>query len=667
MAQIPGAEGFGNVVAQPQRLPVNLPSGAFGAQVGQSIERVGQMRATEEEQAAREAEAQRKAAEKAKALSELQIAQDDLAALNDEVTQGVATGQIEKGQAGEEWKRRAGERVSAAMENVPADYKELGQRELGARVNRFGRHVQKAVTDRDQSDVRSGIDQTLEYAGRLYAKGDRATADQMASSVLEQLGPFSGLAPDQITKKGQAYKEASRYTYGYELVNGAKRDNGALDKVEKQLGGEEFANMDPQRKAQLMTTVEGYRVSNIQRAEVAERRRQAAAEHQLKVAESSFNAAALLVNQGKMLSPEFVAQVAKDTAGTPYGRAFSESMKDAPAKSAFGTLPLPAQQQTLLELRGRLNQAGTDPKLEKRIGELDTIYKQSVQDYTADPLPAALERGIIKAIEPVNTSSLPALAQTLAGRVAQANLVQQQTGAAVSPLTQREAEQVGELINVLPVKQRADAIAQLSEQMGGATSQAFARQVAQKDKALGLAFAAGTVRTTQGRYTSELILRGAQAIKDKTIKADDTKAVGWRAEIAAQIGDAYSSEQLREAAIESAYLVRAGLESEGGGSNSSAVHLATGGIADRNGKKVPLPSGMKEDAFGEKLKQLTPANLTRPAEQVFVAGKPMPIADFLARIPDAQLIHAGKSRYAVMAAGGLATDASGKPVVFEVR
>jgi hypothetical protein len=667
MAQIPGAEGLGNVIAQPQRLPVGLPAGAFGAQVGQTLEQVGHGQMLEEQQAAREAEAQRKAADKARALSELQIAQDDLAAMNDEVAQGVATGQVEKGQAGDEWKRRAGERVSAAMENMPADYRELGQRELNARANRFGRNVQKAVVDRDQADVRSGIDQTLEYAGRMYARGERGPADAMVQQTLEQLGPFSGLAPDQITKKGQAYKEGSRFTYGYELVNGAKRDNAALDKVEKQLGGEEFANMDPQRKAQLMTTVEGYRVANIQRAEVAERRRQAAADHQLKVAESSFNAASLLVNQGKVLTPEYVDQVAKATAGTPYGPAFAESIKEAPAKTAFGSLPLPAQQQTLLELRGRLNQAGTDPKIEKRIGELETIYKQSVQDYTADPLPAALERGIIQKIEPINTSSLPAVVQTLGARVTQAQLVQQQTGAAVSPLIQREAEQVGELINVLPVKQRADAIGQLTEVMGGANAQALARQISQKDKALGLAFAAGAARTTSGRYTSELILRGAQAIKDKTIKADDTKAIGWRAEIASAVGDAYSSEQLREAAIESAYLVRAGLESEGGGSNSNAINLATGGIADRNGKKVPLPYGMKEDAFGEKLKQLTPANLTKPAEQVFVAGKPMPVVDFLARIPDAQLVHAGKSKYAVMAAGGLATDAAGKPIVIEVR
>lgn len=664
MAQIPGAGDLGQNIAQPTRTPLDSPE-LFGAGLGRAVERAGEERLYEERRAAATAEAQRKAAARAQAMSELQIAQDDLAALNDEIAKGVRSGRVAKDSAGQDWKERSDERIAQALQNIPPEFQDLSRRELGARAARFGRNVTASVLDRDQQDVRSGIDQTLEYASRMYARGERQQADEMVRGTLESLGPFSGLDADQLQKRGQAYREQSRYTLASTLVAEARRSNQALDKVETQLAGDEFADMDPQRRQQLLASIEGYRVSNDQRAAAAAARAQAEADRRLRLAESTFNAASTLTNQGKVLSPEYVQQATQAMAGTPYLAAFRESIKTAPERAAFAQQPLAVQQQALLNLRAQLNQAGTDPKIEKRIGELETIYKQSVQDYAADPLPAALERGLLPRIEPIRTDSMAGLIGTIGARVAQSQLIQQQVGEAVSPLLQTEAEQVGKLITVLPVEQRATAIAQLSTAVGPSVAQALGRQIAGKDKALGLAIAAGSAQTTQNRFTSELILKGAQAIKDKTIKADDMKVSGWRAEIAQAIGGAYSNDLLREAAIDAAYYVRAGLAAENTGDNAQAVNLATGGITERNGKKVPLPYGMQESDFEAKLKKLTPANVSAP--EVFIGGKPMPMADFLARVPDAQLIHAGKSRYSVLAAGSLATDAAGGQIIIEVR
>lgn len=666
MAQIPGAGQLGYDIPQATRTPLASPE-AYGAGLGRAVEQRGNELVQEERHAASVAEAQRKAAAKATAMTELQIAQDGLADLNDDITNRIKTGQLKKEDAAAEWKLRSDELVSGASEKIPEEFRQLGQRELGARAARFGRAVNGAILERDQHDVRSGINQTLEYASRLYAKGDRETADKMVAGTLADLGPFSGWAPEAIQAKSQAYREASRFTRASGMVADARRDNRALDKVEKELNGDEFADVDPQKKQQLLASIEGYRVSNDQRAAAAAARAQAAAEHQLRVAESTYNAASLIINQGKTLSPEYIDQATKAMAGTPYQAAFRESLKGAPERAAFGQQPLAVQQQALLDLRAKLNQSGTDPKIEKRIGELETIHRQAVQDYANDPLPAAQEYGIIQAIEPIDTSSIRGLVGTVGVRVAQSQLVQQQVGEAVSPLTKREAEDVSKLINLLPVEQRATAVAQIVDAVGGSVAQALGRQIGGKDKALGLAFAAGSSKTTSGRYASTLILKGAQAIQDKTIKADDMKVSGWRAEIAAGIGDAYNNDLLRQAAIDSAYFIRAGLESEGGGDNAQAVNLATGGITDRNGKKVPLPFGMKEDDFESKLKKLTPANVLNGGQQVMVAGKPMPMTDFLARVPDAQLIHAGNSRYAVMAGGSVATDATGRAVVLEVK
>lgn len=664
MAQIPGVADFGQSVAQPTRTPLTTPD-QYGAGLGRSVEQIGQQVSQQERQAATLADAQRKAAARATAMSELQIAQDDMAALNDEITQGVKTGQVRKDEAGKAWKERADERIASALQNIPAEFQDLSRRELGARAARYGRNVGAAVLQRDQHDVRAGIDQTIEYASRMYARGERDQADEMVRATLEGLGQFSGLEPDRIQKLGQAYRESSRFTRASALVTDARRNNADLDKAEKVLAGDEFADIDPQRRQQLLAQVEGYRVVNDQRAAAAAQRAAAEAERRLRLAESTFNAASQIINEGKTLSPEYVQQATQQMAGSPYLAAFRESLKSAPERAAFGQQPLSVQQQALLSLRTQFNQQGTNPKLEKRIGELETIYRKSAQDYAADPLPAALERGILPNIEPIRTDSIPGLVSTIGARVGQAQLVQQQVGEAVSPLLQSEAEQVAKLIAVLPVEQRASAVAQVAQAVGGPVAQALGRQVAGKDKALGLALSMGGSQTTQGRFTSELILRGAQAIKDKTVKADDQKVTGWRGEIAGMIGNAYQNDLQREAAIEAAFLVRAGLAAEDTGDNAQAVRLATGGIADRNGKKVPLPYGMLADDFEAKLKKLTPANVSAP--EVLIGGRPMPMADFLARVPDAQLVHAGKSRYGVLAAGSLATDAKGNPLIIEVR
>lgn len=665
MARIPTSEGFGEVVARPQRFNESqTPRGAFGADLAATVQGIGADMRRGELQAEAQAQATREAATKARAMAELQLAQEDLAGLSDELGEGIRTGQVEKDKAGEEWTTRANERVAATIERLPGEYRELAQMQLGGKVARFGRSVSKAVTQRDQQDVRSGIDQTLEYAGRLYLQ-DPKTADAMVTGVLDELGPFSGLNPADVQKVRQGWKESSRFTAASALVNGARRDNRALDEIGTRLTGDEFADMDPQRKTQLLTTLEGYKVSNVQRAEADARRREAEQERMLRRAESEFNAAQSIITQGKQLSPAYIEQVTKATAGTPYELAFRESLQAGPAAAAFGSQPLAVQAQALTQLRTQLNKQGTTPDVEKRVAELQKVHDAAVRDYKADPLPAALERGVIEELAPINTADLGSLTASIGQRVQQAQLVQQQVGQSVSPLTQQEAERVAAMIEVLPVKQRAEAVAQLGQAVGGPTAQALARQVFGKDKALGLAMAAGASRTTEGRFTSELILRGAQAIKDKAVKTDDAKGTGWRSEIVAEIGDAYANEEQREAVVEAAFLIRAGLESEGRGNNRQAVNLATGGIVERNGRKVPLPYGIKPDEFERKLRALTPQSLS--SQTVVIGGRPVPVEQFIAGIPSAQLIQAGAGRYAVASGDGIATDDKGRPVIFEVR
>jgi hypothetical protein len=669
MARIPAGEQLGNVTARPQRFDeAVIPGGAYGGAVGNAVSNIANEARRQQQIEQRKAELTQEAADKAQGLQVLTKGRDALADLHDNTASGIMNGQIDKTKAGEEWQVRSKEAITSALEGVPATMRESVQFDLEHQASRFTRGIGKAVEQRDQQDVRSGINDTLEYTQRLYATDPKA-AEALANETLKSLGPFSGMDPAQIQKAGQAWKESTRYTKGYSMVNEARRDNASLDKVATQLDSEEFNAMDPQRKAQLMTTIEGYKVANIQKAEAAARHAQAVEERRLHRAESEFNAASSIINTGKVLSDAYVQQVSAAVTGTPYELAFKESLKQAPEHAAFGMQPLAVQERILTQARANLNQNGTDPKTEKQIKQLETIRDQARKDYAEDPILAAQERGIIQSVAPLDTNSMAGLISTIGERTAQASIVQQQVGAPVSPLLKSEAESVGKILNALPVEQRSTAIAQLAMAVGPQQASALGNQMSPKDKGLGIALSLAGDKTTAGRYVSEIVLRGTQAIKDKAVKEDNRALVGVRTAVAAEIGDAYVDQALRERMIDAAVYAEYGLQAEGNGDPRNAANLVTGGIVERAGKKVPLPRGMKPAEFDKRISQVTSVDIAGQLTdgKVYVSGTAMDPAEFLNGVPTAALIHAGQGKYAVQTGAGIATNGNGRPLIIEVK
>jgi len=677
MARIPRGEGFGEVTARGGNFSGAVGSEAafggatanaaanIGAQMVDQERRQAEMERRQADQLAREAKAARDAANRTKAAVELQNMEADLDVIGDEVATGIQDGTIDKTAGNEEFKRRTQERITAGLPNIPPEHVALAQSSVNNRASRLNRSITKAVLQRDQQDVRAGLQSQLEYAQRLYLK-DPAGADQMVTQTLEALGPFSGLNPAELQKAHQGWREGTRLNKAQTLVNEAKRDNKALDKVAAALNGDEFADIDPQRKTTLLGQIEGFQVANIQRAEAEARRRQAEQERYLRKAEAEFNAAQTLVTQGKVLSPEYVDRVTQAVQGTPFAAALKESMRQGPENTAFGVQPLAVQRATLDAARAQLTRDGTNPKAEERFNALQKVHDAAVREYADEPLRAGLERGVIQQIEPVDTSSIQGIVQSLTRRVDQASIVREQTGAPVSPLLNQEAEKLGQLINNLPVEQRATAVAQLATTVGPEQASALAKQIAPKDKALSIALGMSGSKTTMGRYTSEIVLRGSQAMKDKSVKTDNSAVTGIRARVAEEIGNAYPSEEVRQTMIDAAVFAEYGLQAEGSGDLSRAVRLVTGGgIVERGGRKVPLPQGMAPEVFEQRLRTLTPKDLR--SDTVVIGGQTIPAKDFLQQIPNAPLIIRGNGRYAVQAGSGLVMRPDGKPLIVEVR
>jgi hypothetical protein len=193
---------------------------------------------------------------------------------------------------------------------------------------------------------------------------------------------------------------------------------------------------------------------------------------------------------------------------------------------------------------------------------------------------------------------------------------------------------------------------------------ALAKQIDGKDRALALSMAMGTAGTTAGRYTSELVIKGAQAIKDKGVKPDNSAVTGTRARASEYLGDALQG-KAREDVLDTAFYIYAGMEAEGSGDINRAVRLAVGGdIIERNGRKLPIPAGVNEDTFETAV--TTSARRAIGSGKVFVGGKAMEADAFMKALPSADLQPVGAGRYVVRAGPGLVTTDGRKPLVLGV-
>lgn len=636
--------------------------GQTGQQVALNI-RGDQMR--EEQRIADEQRRQAEAANRAREMAHLGKTEDALRDAQDEILTGLQTGEVPKDQAESIWQERAKKITEDALPGFTEQSRSLVQGQIENMGARLGNGVRKAKTQRDRQDVTAGITTTLEYLQRQY-QADPAGSTAKAMQTLEQLGPFSTLSATERAKLAQSWKEGTQYTAAFEVVNAAKNSPKLLNLAEQALAGDKFADLDPQRRAVLVNQIDGHRVRLAQQAEIAAARAARQQEAALNRARAEFETFQSLADKGTVLAPEYIDRVTKATAGTPYQAGIKQVSQQIAAVGGLAAQSIATQQATLDAITGQIAKTGRTPELDARRAQVEKVLAGSRQDLQADPLRAGLERGVITELQPLNlTAGIPGVLQQIATRVQQANTVGQWAGTGVSPLLRSEAEQVATMLGSLAPDTKAQTIATLAQTIGPRQAQALAAQIDTKDRALALAMAAGSSMTTAGRPTSTLILKGQQAVVDKAVKlTPDTQGA-----IAKAVGDALTG-KAREDVIEAAALIYAGQEAEGGGDIKRAVRLAVGGdIIEHNGARVPIAGGMTARDFRDRVAAVKPEALATQAPDgtVMAGGRSIPLADFLASLPDAQLQPAGLGRYYVRAGGAVVTNSQRRPITIEVR
>lgn len=670
MARIPTGN-FGQSVAAPQRGQRVFGESA-GVTEGEAIARLGQQvqgialdqieRQTRLDQEVAAREAQTNAARvRITKINELDEAQEVL-------RQDVLAGRVSKDEADNEWRNRTAKLMDGAVGGLDPRFASAVQLELEGRVSRGASGVRQAVTVKNQEDTRANLMTLGEEYQRLAVK-DRPKAVAEYFAQLDAMGAAAGWGADDIAKQKQAFREGTAFTQATAILGGA-RDLNSVRQARELLASDAFADLDPQRREQLFTTLDTRETNILQRQEIAAQRAARQQEARMRQAEAAYQTGQSLIDRGIPLSDDEADRLAALTAGTPYAEGLRRLQAQAREVGGFAAQPVAAQQRALDQVNAQIAQQGASEALVRRRDQLQKILDGSRQDIQQDGLRAGLQRGLIESIDPVDVSSVQGLRATIVRRMEKAQVVQAWAGRPVSPLTTEEAEQVGAMLNSLPVPQRASALAALGEQLGSQAAEALAQQIDGKDKALGLALQYGASKTTAGRNTSELILKGQAAIRDKVVKVDAAAESGWRGQIAQEVGDAYQNERQAADVREAAYLITAGLAAEGDVDPKRAVRLAArGSIVEINGKRIPLPAGMERGDMENRLRSLTPDNFKTqaPDGHVSVGGQRVPLETFVQSLPDAQLISAGSGRYVVSNGGRPVTNSQGRPIIITAK
>lgn len=663
MARIPAGEGLGEVVAQPQRFNQSqTPPAAFGIAVTDTVQRIGADMVAEEKQAKQ----QRYVADRSQAAGGIGRGRIELQDLADQFDEDVRLGRVPKDDAEREWRNRSTELIMSRSGAVPPAFGPEVQQALELDSAKLVRQVRRSVSTRNMEDARGGLQEVIEWADRL-ALTDRTKAVNTVAHLLASNGAEAGYGTDDQVRILGLFRERASFNAASAVVRGARDDMQALDGATDRLRSDEFADLAPERLGQLETQILGRKQYLQSQEQTRIARAEAAAARHHREAESSFKAAQSVIDGGAALDPAYLEVVTARTAGTPYAPALKQLVQQSGERAGFAQQSPQEQQATILALRAQANASGSTPVLEQRIATFERLAGEAEKQLRDDPLVYGVNRRLIDAVRPIQFSAIDQLVPQLQERAEQARTVSARVKLPVSPLLKSEAETAADMLAILPLEQRARAVRQIAQSVDTWMGQALAAQVSEKDQALGLAMFAAVNAGGAPRNVTALVLRGADAEKAGRLKGknDGGAAARDHASIASELAAVpWSTTKARDAAVKATQLVYDGLRDERGGSASvrEAITLATGGLTEWAGTKVPMPPGMDERRFRRTLERLDPQRVALQAggPEVMVGGQALPVEQLVRNMGAVRLVPAGPGVYALESGGQIVMTGQGR-------
>lgn len=670
MATIPMGN-FGDAIAAPSQManiPQNDALGEAGQRVGQTLQSVALDMTAQEAKRGEERQRAQAALALAKTNNDLHTVQTDIA-------RGVSDGTIKADDALAEFQARSGKIKDTNLGGYLPDQRMVMDGHLVGTAGALERNLGEVVVQRKQQETVSTIDAFGEQVSREAARVGPEWAAKKFGAMVDFSGAAAGMNESQAAKVKQAFSERVHAAF-YEQAGTAaltQNDADALGGLVKKLQGPEGEPLDPKTRTAMTHQLFGWQQSILaQRA----RSLNAAADEERR----RYNAAADIFNKGTDIalsggyfSPEFITEMTTTAADTAMAPSVLNLISSQTQVAGFASRPADERASILERMRNERSTpgVGTDPMGDKVLTAATAMDSKLRAEAKDNPWEAAQRAGVIKDAPIMNPANPAEAVQVMSQRMKQIDLIEQWTGERVSPLQPREVESVGKMVRSLPMDQAATMLGQIGLTMQNSERVAqVAKQLHDKDGTLGLAMLYANAQTLQGRYTAELVLRGDQAIKDKTVTVDGMKETGWRASIAKAVRGVYSDREAEDAYVDATFKIAAAKYVQNGSADiPEALALATGGVIERNGSKIPLPYGMKEDDFEKRIDGITSDAFSGQVTdgKVLVGRTPMPLDSFVATVPKAALVHAGQGLYNVRAGTTFVTNTAGKRLVIKVN
>jgi hypothetical protein len=604
--------------------------------------------------------------------------QNALQDAHQETVRGLSDGSLDPTSAATSFSDAAAKIKSKAMQSVPAEVQTTLDAELTGTTGSLDRSLRGAILKRNESDTGS----TISQFGDAVLKNVSTTGAKWAADKFATMVDFSGGAAGWSPELQAAHKTAfeQKATLGYFNETAANlHAAGDLDGITKALAdvqGEGGKALMPDQRAQVENHLVGLRSSleaQQARADDAAERARVAREN---AAADQFNAARGIVEKGQYLDAPTIAALSSATAGTTLQKQTGVLLEQQASSAGFAAMSAPQRdaQLTKYATEAANPSVGTSPVGTASLAGLQKIDSGIRDAYKDNPWKAAVTYGVTDSMPPLDLSDPGGLLVSLATRMQKAPMVEAWGGAKVSPFQPEEAAAMKQMVGSLPPAQQAATLSTIGQVVRDPQRiAAIAKQLGDKGGGegnlgpLGLGMLYAGDQTNDGKVVAEQIAIGARMKTDKTSQADTSKASSWRGQIATAIGDAFSSENQRKAAVDAGELIMIA----NGGDIGPAVLAATGGIATHGQQdaKIPLPRGMDSNTFEKRVSSIQPADLASqlPDGQVLVGRTAVPVASFISSLPDATLVDAGQGRYAVKAGNSYVTNTAGQRVILGIR
>lgn len=569
-------------------------------------------------------------------------------------------------------------------------YKRVATIQAGALNTSVALSTQAELTKNTQQLIGANADSMLDTAGKSIAVNPATIDDTVASTVAsyKNAAASAGVSPEVAQKKAQDWSDSQYAQHATTATLQARSAGnlGALDQLETDLTSPKgfYADkMDANQRNQVLSTVVSQKLTLQNQLTTAQQARETAAT-------TAYNGALDLMNQGHQFSPAYQSELVSSTSGTSVGPETQALISSAAKNTGFASLPVAQQRQAIQADQQDANTpgVGTDPLTAAAVKQRQQILTASEQAYKTDPWNAALDRGVVQQIPPIDTSSIPNLLSSIGQRAKAAPVIDQTAGRTVSLLTPDEAQSTLQLVQALSPDARAQVVSGIGQAFGSAPRiNDLAQQWKDKNPAMALALKAGAgagsgspLTTTNGQPVAGFILDGQQALTDKTVKFDEAAGTGMKATIANAINGTLPPDQADDAKESAYYIAIANAQKNGNVVPSSSdvqkgIDTATGGLSttsaqQANGKAWPvaMPYGWNDDQFQSSLKTASPADIEnrvdgKPVDTVYANGKPIPADQFMSKFGSYQLVRVGvRGTYAVSTGSKFVTDQTGSPL-----